>query len=165
MRFRKLSRRPESGLSRINSHKHLSIIADVQLHNRADLLRSLGPGLQVEHPNDTLILLAAYEKWGERCGNFLLGEFSFAIWDDRLKRLFCCRDHMGFRAFLYWQTPTRFIFSNRISLILECPGVPRELNRRKLASMSVPSGHHMLAHEETFPQRGFSLSSRLMDDG
>jgi asparagine synthase (glutamine-hydrolysing) len=131
----------------------LDISADVQLHNRADLFRALG--LQTTS-NDCQLILAAYSKWGEECPNFLLGEFAFAVWDERRKSLFCCRDHIGFRAFLYWRNGTRFVFSGDIEPILARSGVPREVNRAKLAALAVPTAHHV-RHEETFHAGIFSL--------
>ncbi len=137
--------------TRSPAYPHLSITADVALHNRNDLLRALGAEVPKapSAPDDSELLLAAYAKWGEDCANFLLGEFAFAIWDDRLKRLFCCRDHIGFRAFLYWRSRSRLIFAGNLRSILECDGVPLELNRRKLAGLAVLSGEHV-HHEETF---------------
>ncbi len=145
--------RPSCGSPRFPD---LEISADVHLHNRGDLIGHLGNNFSSKNPDDSELLLAAYAKWGERCAEFLLGEYAFAIWDERRRRLFCCRDHIGFRAFLYWRSPTRIIFSNSIERILSFPGVPRELNRRKLASLAVPTAHH-LRHEETFHEGIFSL--------
>ncbi len=136
---------------------HLSIAADVQLHNRCDVLRVLGSAKpESANPDDAELLLAAYVKWGEECPNFLLGEFSFAIWDERLKSLFCCRDHIGFRAFLYWRNQTRFVFASDIEPILACPGVPREINRRKVAGFAVSTAF-LATEEETFHSGIFSL--------
>jgi asparagine synthase (glutamine-hydrolysing) len=133
--------------TRLPSHPHLAISGSVTLHNRGDLLRALGLS-ETARPGDTELILAAYAKWGTACASQLLGEFAFAIWDERERRLFCCRDHIGFRAFLYWQNESRFIFGGQSDLILECEGVPRKLNRRKLEDLSVALTH---AHpEETF---------------
>jgi asparagine synthase (glutamine-hydrolysing) len=135
---------------------HLTIIADARLDNRDDLRRSLGDGFISGAPGDSDLLLAAYVKWGERCAQSLLGEFSFAIWDDRSRTLFCCRDHMGFRPFFYWRGEGRFVFANRIEGVLAQPGVPRELNRHKFAALAVTTAHHV-PHEETFHAGVFSL--------
>ncbi len=120
-----------------------------------------------EPVDDVQLLLAAYAKWGQECPNFLLGEFAFAIWDDSLKRLFCCRDQMGFGAFLYWRSATRFIFASDLEPILACPGVPRALNRRKFAALSVPTAPETL-DEETYHSGIFSLppgSSMTVEPG
>jgi asparagine synthase (glutamine-hydrolysing) len=134
--------------TRLLSHPHLAIAGSVTLHNRGDLLRALGSS-GATHPDDTELILAAYAKWGTACPSHLLGEFAFAIWDERDRRLFCCRDHIGFRAFLYWRNDSRFIFGGEAEPILECEGVPRRLNRRKLEDLAVAAATH--AHpEETF---------------
>jgi asparagine synthase (glutamine-hydrolysing) len=135
--------------------RNLAIASDIHLHNREDLLSALG--IADRGIADDELVLAAYQKWGERCPEFLVGEFSFAIWDDRRKRLFCCRDHIGFRAFLYWQSGNRFIFANNLQPILDSPGVPRQLNRRKLAALAIPTAHHV-RHEETFHAGILSLA-------
>ena len=135
---------------------HLTIIADVRLDNRDALRGILSREFSPAVSNDIGLLLAAYVKWGEHCGHFLLGEFAFAIWDDRLRRLFCCRDHIGFRPFFYWRGDGRFVFANRIEWILARPRVPRELNRCKFAALAVPTAHHKQS-EETFHAGVFSL--------
>ena len=95
----------------------LLISADASLHNRPDLIPLLGLNPALDFSDEEL-LLAAYEKWGSGCVDFLLGEFAFAIWDKRLQRLFCCRDHLGFRSFLYSHQQTRFIFASDIDPII-----------------------------------------------
>ncbi|MDP9054707.1 MAG: asparagine synthase-related protein, partial [Acidobacteriota bacterium] len=131
----------------------LTIAADTQLHNREDLIEALGLKSPLE---DGDLILAAYAKWGENCAAHLLGEFAFAIWDERRQHLFCCRDHIGFRAFLYWHSASRFVFAGDIEPILACPSIPRALNRRKLAALAVPTAH-LLRHEETFHSGILSL--------
>lgn len=127
----------------------LSVAADAQLHNTGDLVNALAleaPRAGFSSPD---LILAAYRKWGEDCPAHLLGEFAFAIWDAGKRRLFCCRDQLGIRPFLYWSDQSRFAFGGDIRKLLRVPGVKRELNRRKLAAMAIPNGHHFY-HEETY---------------
>ena len=138
---------------------HLLIVADAELHNRDELLRQLG--CDDKNPADTSdsnLILRAYEKWAEGCPEYLLGDFAFAVWDDARKRLFCCRDHMGSKTFLYWKDGSKFVFAGYSGLILACPGVPRRLNRRKLAAATLPAGFHY-HREETFHAGILSLPS------
>ncbi|MDP9170513.1 MAG: asparagine synthase-related protein, partial [Acidobacteriota bacterium] len=124
-----------SGFSATQHPERFRIAADVQLHNRVDLIAALGsPGLKDN--DDSELLLAAFEKWGERCVDFIAGEFAFVIWDGRLRRLFCCRDHIGSRPFFYHFRYPRFVFGTDPSYILKSPGFSVELNRRKLRVMS-----------------------------
>ncbi len=64
---------------------------------------------------DADLILNAYEKWGDDCVKHLLGDFAFAIWDDRRQRLFCARDHFGVKPFFYTHTRDSFCFSSRLN--------------------------------------------------
>src|SRR5215213_8730899 len=61
-------------------------------------------------------ILYAYQTWGENCVDHLIGDFAFAIWDGRTRRLFCARDHFGVKPFFYGQIGDSFLFGNT----LEC---------------------------------------------
>lgn len=135
----------------------LSIVADVEIHNRADLIRNLSSGQISPSCSDASLILAAYEKWGEDCPRFLLGEFSFAIWDANRKRLFCCRDHMGQRPFFYWTNGSRLAFSSDPLVLFSLPGIGRELNREKLGSFAVNKARSLAG--QTFFRDIFSLES------
>ena len=128
---------------------HLSIAADVRLHNRRDLTRHLASNGDSPVSTDADLVLAAYDKWGVDCARFLLGEFSFAIRDDRKRELFCCRDQMGFRPFRYWNQGSKFVFASTSEAILRVQGVPRALNEPFFASMAV-SGAHEDYYDDTF---------------
>jgi len=128
----------------------------MRLHNRRELAENLGIETNTSYPPDIELALAAYRKWDDECATHLRGEFAFAIWDHRQQRLLCCRDHIGFRPFLYWHSGSRFVFSTDIRAILATPGVARELNRRKFAGVIVPDGEE-LHHEDTFHRGVLSL--------
>jgi asparagine synthase (glutamine-hydrolysing) len=64
---------------------------------------------------DAELILHAYEKWGDDCVNHLIGDFAFAIWDDRRRRLFCARDHFGVKPFFYTHTADGFNFSSTLN--------------------------------------------------
>ena len=67
----------------------LVLTADARLDNRDELVRALGiTGRPREEIGDGELILGAYEKWGERCPERLLGDFPFAIWDRRRQALF-----------------------------------------------------------------------------
>lgn len=73
-------------------------------------------------------IIQAYEKWGAECVEHLIGEFAFAIWDRRARRLFCARDHFGVKPFFYARAGNSFIFSNRLNVLRLDPRVSDELN-------------------------------------
>jgi asparagine synthase (glutamine-hydrolysing) len=71
------------------------LVADSRLDNRDELAEALGiaPAERATLP-DSALLLAAYEKWGDRCPEHLLGDFAFALWDQTTCTLLCARDHL-----------------------------------------------------------------------
>jgi len=62
--------------------------------------------------SDEELILQAYEAWDEDCVKHLIGDFAFAIWDGRLQRLFCARDHFGVKPFFYTHVGGDFKFSS-----------------------------------------------------
>jgi asparagine synthase (glutamine-hydrolysing) len=114
--------------------KHLAITADARIDNREELIPALG---LKNHPKEKItnseIILAAYEKWGERSPEKLLGDFAFAIWDQRNQMLFCARDYFGVRPFYYYHCPGRiFTFASEIKSILCLSDVPCHLNEERV---------------------------------
>ena len=95
------------------------IVADARVDAREDLVRELGCGhdLALNQTPDVELILRAYLKWGEACLDHMIGDFSFAIWDGRSRRLFCARDHFGVKLFYYARTSSCLIFSNTITAL------------------------------------------------
>ncbi len=112
----------------------LVLTADARIDNRQELLALLDfarrPGQEV---TDSEIILSAYEKWGERCPERLLGDFAFAVWDRRRQVLFCARDHLGVKPFFYYHSGQTVIFGSEIKALLCLAEVPRRLNEVKVA--------------------------------
>lgn len=73
-------------------------------------------------------ILRAYERWGEDCVEHLIGDFAFAIWDKRSRRLFCARDHFGVKPFFYARAGNSFIFSNTLNALRLDSRLSDELN-------------------------------------
>jgi len=110
----------------------LIITADARIDNRKELSEELGIE-DKEEISDSYYILKSYEKWGERCPKYLLGDFSFAIWDENEEKLFCARDHMGIKSFYYYLNENIFVFGTEIKALFVIKEVPYELNERKLA--------------------------------
>jgi asparagine synthase (glutamine-hydrolysing) len=74
----------------------LLIAGDVRLHNRDELVAALGLAKR-EIENDLEIVLHAFLRWSLDVPTRLVGDFAFAIWSERDRRLFAARDHLGIR--------------------------------------------------------------------
>jgi asparagine synthase (glutamine-hydrolysing) len=154
-----LATTPESLVEKLPLHHRDSgctITADMRLDNREALLAKLGEKARGRVVGDGELILRAYFKWGEDCAQHLLGDFAFAIWDARERRLFCARDQMGMRQLAYFHQPGRaFVFATEPAAVLRHPAVPEDLNVGRIADFLDDLEHFDLA--ATF----YSAVSRL----
>ncbi|HEX9818554.1 MAG TPA: asparagine synthase (glutamine-hydrolyzing) [Methylomirabilota bacterium] len=82
--------------------------------------------------SDTEVILKAYEDRGDACVRDFNGQWAFAIWDARRRRLFLSRDRLGVRPLFYAHTGRRLVFGSEIKALFGHPAVPRELDLRGL---------------------------------
>lgn len=101
------------------------ITADARIDGRRDLVTALESRgrRDARTAGDAELILHAYLSWGEDCVEHLLGDFAFAIWDARSRRLFCARDRFGVKPFYYARVPDGFVFSNSLDCVRLHPGV------------------------------------------
>ena len=106
------------------------ITADARVDGRADLVTQLQSQRRtgLGSASDVQLILHAYHAWGEDCVEHLLGDFAFAIWDGRSRRLFCARDRFGIKPFYYAQVQGGIVFSNTLDSVRLHPGVGGALN-------------------------------------
>jgi asparagine synthase (glutamine-hydrolysing) len=111
------------------------IVADARVDRRRELIAALQPHTR-KHLNgipDAELILCAYQVWGRNCVDHLIGDFVFAIWDDKIRRLFCARDHFGMKPFYYARTSHSLIFSNTLDCLRLHPGISDRLNDLAIA--------------------------------
>jgi asparagine synthase (glutamine-hydrolysing) len=92
------------------------ICSDSRIDNKEELKNAFD--IKISDPSNDELILSAYKKWGDKCTDFILGDFAFAIWDKSTKKLFCARDHFGLKPFFYYHKEGTLIFSSEISAIL-----------------------------------------------
>ena len=145
----------------------LTITADARLDNRGTLLPLLAP----DRPGigDGELILLAFLKWGQDCLANLLGDFAFAIWDERNRTLFAARDPIGMRQLCYAYRPGKFlVFATDPEAVIEHFAVDRTVSLRRVAQFldglesadlraTFFEGVHRLeaAHTLSLTERGF----------
>lgn len=118
------------------------LVMDGRLDNREELERDFAArGVALRSRSDAELVLRAYEVWGDACPGRLLGDFAFAVWDARHRRLFCATDHMGASPLYYSHSNDFFAFASTEEALLEVPGVSSEPNEERIASVLVPAFH------------------------
>jgi len=126
----------------MTNHRGLWITADCRIDNRDDLKqefqkRGLWEGLHTSTPCDAAYILLSYELWQEEAPNHLLGDFAFAIWDEKNQKLFCARDQIGIKSFVYHWDGKKFLFGSEMKQIFQDPSVSTEWNQAHLAEQLI----------------------------
>lgn len=107
---------------------HIWLTFNGEIYNYLDLRQDLlSRGHKFRSNTDSEVIIAAYQEWGEQCVTRLNGMFAFAIWDNRLQKLFIARDRLGIKPVYYAQTKQGFAFASEIKAILTLD-IPREIN-------------------------------------
>ncbi len=89
---------------------------------RKDLLKR---GHRFSTDTDVETILHLYEEVGDGVAERLEGQFAFALWDGRKKRLLLGRDRLGQNPLFVHEDGWGLRFASEIKAILEDPKVPR----------------------------------------
>lgn len=127
----------------------LTLVGAARLDNRETLAGLLGlEEAELADAADSALLLAAFRRWGENCVDHLLGDFVFAVWDARARRLTLVRDHMGQRQLFYHWGEGFLAFASEVKGLWALPEVPRRLleeryvRRRLFDALADPDATH-----------------------
>lgn len=108
------------------------LVADARIDNRGELsslLRVSEPG----RITDAELISRAYERWGRRCVEHIIGDFAFALWDDEARELYCARDPMGVKPLYYFESAETFAFASEAKALFALGTVPREIDPLQVA--------------------------------
>jgi asparagine synthase (glutamine-hydrolysing) len=133
------------------------VVGRVRLDNREELMGLLDmPGAlrSSSTPVDDQTLIAyAFDKWGLDLGAHLLGDWAFALWDKRERRLILGHDFLGAAGMYYHRAPRTLIFASSLPELLAHPDVPKRLNPLAVAQLTLGAKRDT----STFYQDVFSL--------
>lgn len=123
-----------------DAQRGLCITADAIIDNRAELFESLNIVREDRHRiPDSLLILLAYEKWGQETPRHLIGAFAFIIWDERNHRLFGARDFSGSRTLHYHRSSRILAFCTTITPLLTLPEVNKLPNEQWISEfLAIP---------------------------
>ncbi len=107
------------------------VTAAGRLDNRAELLDRFGLADGVT--SDAQLVARAYEAWGEGTPERLFGDWAFAAWRPRDRRLFLARDHFGNTAMHYYADGRLFAFASGLEGLLAVRAIPLRLDERRLS--------------------------------
>jgi asparagine synthase (glutamine-hydrolysing) len=113
--------------------KTLSVTFNGEIFNYLELREALEQkGHRFATRSDTEVILHLYDEKGEDCVKDFNGQWAFALWDSRRRRLFLSRDRIGVRPLFYSFVDGHLIFASEIKALLAHPGIRRELDLKAL---------------------------------
>ena len=96
-----------------NNSGNLCIVYNGEIYNAEELRnRFKSMGYTFKSLCDTEVLLAGYFLIGEKILEIINGMYSFSIWNEEDKSLFCARDPFGIKPFYYFYDKDSFKFSS-----------------------------------------------------
>ena len=103
----------------------IRIASWARIDNRADLADKLDISSSEAHRIcDTKLILKCYLKWREDSVDHLIGDFVFVLYDEKERKIFCARDHMGVRPFYYFLSDERFFCATSLSALTHIKELP-----------------------------------------
>ena len=130
---------PEGGIQPMGldwQGERYMMVYNGELYNTDELremLTKLGHSFQSH--SDTEVLLHAYTQWKDGCLEKLNGIFSFAVWEERNRRLFLARDRIGVKPLFYMIHDHGLLFASEIKTILAYPSVEAVLDEEGAAEI------------------------------
>ncbi|NRP72285.1 Asparagine synthetase [glutamine-hydrolyzing] 1 [Ensifer psoraleae] len=107
----------------------LTIAFNGEIFNYVELRDELrAKGRRFRTSSDTEVILHLYDEMGEDCVSRLNGDFAFALWDNRRRRMMLARDRMGVRPLFYTMQGGTFYFASEVKALLQVPGLSAEID-------------------------------------
>jgi asparagine synthase (glutamine-hydrolysing) len=107
----------------------LCVTFNGEIFNYVELRQELiARGRRFVTTSDTEVILHAYETYGPDCVERFNGDFAFALWDVRKRRLMLARDRMGVRPLFYAIRKDCLYFASEVKALLEAPGIDAALD-------------------------------------
>ncbi len=112
----------------------LCLTFDGRVDNREELAAAFkSAGIELKGDGDAELVLRAYQLWGDESPRRILGDFAYALWDGRNRRLLCARDPMGVKPLYYHIGAGFFLCGSELHQLLQDPRVRRAPNEPMVA--------------------------------
>lgn len=132
-----------------------SIVFNGEIYGYRDIRERLA-GFPFRTRSDTEVILALYDRYGDKLLEHLPGMFAFALWDEGRGTLLCARDRFGEKPLYYARGEGgALVFASEIKGVLASGLVRPVLDRGALAhylqDLYVPPDRTIYANVHTLP--------------
>ncbi|AXO13642.1 asparagine synthase (glutamine-hydrolyzing) [Thalassospira indica] len=151
----------------VDDGKRITVVFNGEIYNYSELRSNLiAKNFVFQSHSDTEVLLNAYAAWGENCLSHIEGMFSFAIYDDKEKKIFLARDRAGEKPMYYRLNEGVLEFSSELKGLLENPDNPRQVDFTALdcyLTMGYVPGEHCILNGYKKLPPSHAMTFRLSD--
>jgi len=110
------------------------IIFNGEIYNFKELRSTHLNGVSYTTQSDTEVVLDMLIKYGEKCLDFFIGMFAFAVYNKSSHEVFPARDHFGIKPLFYTSTEQGFAFASELKTLLIVPDFNRTINIKSLTA-------------------------------
>ncbi len=115
-------------------YKKLTLVFNGEIYNFKDLKNMLQQkGIHFKTNSDAEIILPLYDLYGNKAFSMLEGMFAISIYNNKSKKILLIRDKSGEKPLYYVKSGDNFFFSSEIKVLLQIPGIAKQLNRPRLS--------------------------------
>lgn len=109
------------GQPMFSQDKNIVIVFNGEIYNFQSIKKELAIlGCNFLTSSDTEVIIKAYQAWGlQGCLDKLEGMFAFALWDEKLQKLFVVRDRYGEKPLYYTSNKEGFFFASELKALKE----------------------------------------------
>ena len=115
------------------TYKHFTIVYNGEIYNYKRIktvLEKLGHKFCTN--SDTEVILHAFEEWGTLALDKFIGMFSFALLDEKNRRVYFFRDRTGVKPLYYFWNNDTFLFGSELKAITSYPAFIKKINAEAL---------------------------------
>ena len=112
-------------------------VGDVRIDNRPDVISKLELRGDSGELSDVALAVLLVEQYGDSAPELIDGDFAFAVYDRKDRRLICARDHFGTRPIYWYCDNDVLIFGSEIKAILSTGLVQETIDTQKVEDFLV----------------------------
>lgn len=148
--------------------KNLTLVFNGELYNYGEVRKELlQKGYEFSGHSDTEVLLKSFNEWGIKCIDRFVGMFAFAIWDNKEKKMYLCRDRVGVKPLYVYHKNGVLVFASELRSIYQHPAFNDSINPDSIAYYLrygyISSPKSIFSHIEKLKQGTWLIIDRKED--